>query len=138
MWWPVLQRKSELFYVVRWIRAASWRTVALLPLREPKLKKQSPKGVLQKSCSGNLCKIYRKTPVSESLVNKVADCSCNFITFCEVFQNGFYADHLCVTFSESKTLKVQSCKLKKHWWMIAYMLQKCPENFAFQLFIILQ
>ena len=35
-------------------------------------------------------------------------------------------------------LKVQSCKLKKHCKMIAYMFQKPPENFAFQLFIILQ
>ena len=34
-------------------------------------------------------------------------------------------------------LKVQSFKLKKHWQMIAYVLQKYPENFAFQLFIIL-
>ena len=34
-------------------------------------------------------------------------------------------------------LKVQSFKLKKHWQTIAYLLQKYPENFAFQLFIIL-
>ena len=34
-------------------------------------------------------------------------------------------------------LKVESCKLKKHWQMIAYVFQKYPENFAFQLFIIL-
>ena len=29
------------------------------------------------------------------------------------------------------SLSVQSCKLKKHWWMIAYMFQKHPENFSF-------
>ena len=31
-----------------------------------------------------------------------------------------------------------SCKLKKHWEMIAYVFRKYPKNFAFQLFIILQ
>ena len=36
------------------------------------------------------------------------------------------------------TLKVQSCKLKKHRQMIAYMFQTCPENFTFQLFLILR
>ena len=40
--------------------------------------------------------------------------------------------------SEFKALKVQSCKLKKHWWMIAYVFQKYPENFAFQQFKNLQ
>ena len=34
-------------------------------------------------------------------------------------------------------LKVQSCKLKKHW-MITYVFQKYPENFTFQLIIIFQ
>ena len=28
-------------------------------------------------------------------------------------------------------LQVQSCKLKNHWWMIAYVFQKYPKNFAF-------
>ena len=37
-----------------------------------------------------------------------------------------------------KLLKVLSCKLKKHGWMIAYVFQKCAESFAFQLFILLQ
>ena len=37
-----------------------------------------------------------------------------------------------------RLLKVQSRKLKKHWQMIAYVFQKHPENFALQLFIILQ
>ena len=32
-------------------------------------------------------------------------------------------------------LKVQSCKLKEHWYMIAYVFQKYPENVAVQLFI---
>ena len=31
-----------------------------------------------------------------------------------------------------------SCKLKKHWEMIAYVFRKYPKNFAFQLFVILQ
>ena len=35
-------------------------------------------------------------------------------------------------------LKVKSCKLKRYWKMIAYVFHKYPENFAFQLFIILQ
>ena len=35
-------------------------------------------------------------------------------------------------------LEVHSCKLKKHWWIIAYGFSKYPDNFAFQLFIILQ
>ena len=35
-------------------------------------------------------------------------------------------------------LKVQSCKLKKHRYMIAYVFQKYPGNFVFQLFLILQ
>ena len=39
--------------------------------------------------------------------------------------------------SEIEALKVQSCKLKKHWKMIAYVFQKYLGNFAFQLFIIL-
>ena len=41
-------------------------------------------------------------------------------------------------FWKKDTLKAQSCKLKKHWQMIAYVFQKYPENFAFQLYIILQ
>ena len=36
------------------------------------------------------------------------------------------------------TLEVQSSKLKKHRYMMAYVFQKYPENFPFQLFIILQ
>ena len=36
-----------------------------------------------------------------------------------------------------KSLEVQLCKLKKHWYMIAYVFQKYPKNFTFQLFIIL-
>ena len=35
------------------------------------------------------------------------------------------------------TVMVQSFKLKTHEEVIAYMFQKYPENFAFQLFIIL-
>ena len=35
-------------------------------------------------------------------------------------------------------LKVQSCKWKKQGQMIAYVFRKYPENFAVQLFIILQ
>ena len=35
-------------------------------------------------------------------------------------------------------LKVQPWKLKNHWYIIADVIQKYPENFAFQLFIILQ
>ena len=38
----------------------------------------------------------------------------------------------------SEALKIQPCELKKHSLMIAYMFQKYPENFAFQLLIILQ
>ena len=40
--------------------------------------------------------------------------------------------------ASNKTLKVQLCKLKKHWQMVAYMFQKYPEIFTYQLFIILQ
>ena len=36
------------------------------------------------------------------------------------------------------SLKAQLCELKKHWSMIACMLQRYPENFAIQLFMILQ
>ena len=35
-------------------------------------------------------------------------------------------------------LKVHSCKLKKYQQTIAYIIQMYPENFTFQLFIILQ
>ena len=35
-------------------------------------------------------------------------------------------------------LQVQSLKLKKYMWMIAYLFPKYPKNFAFQLFEILQ
>ena len=35
-------------------------------------------------------------------------------------------------------LKVQSWKLRKQWYIVASVYQKYPENFAFQLFIILQ
>ena len=38
----------------------------------------------------------------------------------------------------SSKLKVQSCKLRKHGKMIAYVFQKYPENFLFQLFIVRQ
>ena len=31
-----------------------------------------------------------------------------------------------------------TCKCKKHWWMIVYVFQKYPENFAFWLIIILK
>ena len=37
-----------------------------------------------------------------------------------------------------RILKVQSCKLKKHWKMIAGLFQKYPKNFAFHLLVILQ
>ena len=33
-------------------------------------------------------------------------------------------------------LKVQSCKLIKHWYMLAYVFEKYPVSFTFQLFII--
>ena len=36
------------------------------------------------------------------------------------------------------SLKAQSCKLKKHRQMIAYMFQSSPENFTFLLFVILE
>ena len=35
-------------------------------------------------------------------------------------------------------LKVEPCKLKMHWYMIAYLFQKYPKNLALQLFIIFQ
>ena len=46
---------------------------------------------------------------------------------------------ICFSFSSpfSLRLKLQSYKLKKHW-NVAYVFQKYPENFAFQLFIILK
>ena len=38
----------------------------------------------------------------------------------------------------AQLLKVHSCKLKKYQQTIAYIVQMYPENFTFQLFIILQ
>ena len=38
-------------------------------------EKQSPRGVLQKSCSYNFCKIQRKTPVPDLFFNKIAGLS---------------------------------------------------------------
>ena len=38
----------------------------------------------------------------------------------------------------TEILKLQSCKLKKHQLMIVYVFQKYRENFAFQIYIILQ
>ena len=40
--------------------------------------------------------------------------------------------------SNKKHLKIQPCKFKKHWYMIVYVFQKYPKNFAFKLFLILQ
>ena len=37
-----------------------------------------------------------------------------------------------------ETWKVQSCRLKIHWEVIAYLFQKYPEHFSFQLLIIVK
>ena len=42
--------------------------------------------------------------------------------------------HICIRVK----LKIQSCISKKHWQMIAYVFQKYPGNFAFQIFKISQ
>ena len=51
------------------------------PQRSPRfVQKQSPEVFCKKSCSQKVCKFHRKTPVLESLFNKVAVLqACNFI-----------------------------------------------------------
>ena len=45
-----------------------------------------------------------------------------------------------IGYTNCSTIKgtVQLRKLKKYWLMTAYVFQKYPENFTFELFIILQ
>ena len=58
----------------------------------------------EKSCYWKFCNIYMKTPVLESLFNKIADQACNFIKkipkqlffweYCEIFKNTYFGEHL--------------------------------------------
>ena len=51
-------------------------------------------GVLKNFVTENFCNIHSKTPVLESLFNKVAGLKvCNFIKkseYCEIFKNNFF------------------------------------------------
>ena len=96
-----------------------------------KLQKQPPDGFCKKSYSWKFCKTHRKTPVPESLFNKVAGPrpatllqkrlwhrpqAYNFIKketlalvfsseFCEIFKNNFFTEHLRTTASEKAVHK---------------------------------
>ena len=111
-----------------------------------KNQKQPSKGVLKKSCSENVQKILRRTPMPKCDFSKIAKqlywnltsawvFSCKFAAY---FQNTFVWDHLWVATSEKPYLN--SIKLDKMSYknilLIYYIGYVTPNNLNILCFII--
>ena len=64
-----------------------------------KIQKHQLADILQSRCSSKVCNIQRKTPVLESLFNKVASLQLP-CEYCKIFKNSFFHKTLPVAASE--------------------------------------